>query len=595
MVEGMMGSPRFLNPVYAEINDTDRSLSQLLFSGLLRYDNNGNLVPDLIENYSVLEGGRVYEVTLKENVRWHDGYGLDADDLIFTIQTIQDPRYKSPVRANWVGVTLQKISSLKVRFVLKDPFASFPERLTVKILPKHVWKDITPENFALSVYNLQPVGTGPYRLVDSKRGKSGSVKEIRLKIHSKYHGKKPYIEKLVFKFFKTEQSLLHEADAGKLQSFSLLNLGPARFRNPALHLYEFSLPRSYSLFFNLEAQSPVANKTIRKALALTIDIEGLNQEIFSGKAIPLTSLLRPDLFSFEIPEHTPKDTESALALFKKEGYQKTQQGNLVRIVGLSKFTQNLRRGNQGSEVTALQECLARDPKIYPGGIVNGVFGPATKKAVSAFQEKYKADILTPSGLTRGTGAVGPSTRAKLNKVCSTAKEHTPLAFTLTTLDQSPLKEVAVFVADSWKELGITTEINLLTPGELERDVLKPRNFEILLFGEILTRIPDPLPFWHSSQTKDPGLNLTGYDNTKADTLLEQIRRTMEKEERSGFLLQLQELLLQDLPALALYDLPFQYVVSKEIKGVKGQLLSEPSQRFSGILDWYIKTKRVWSF
>jgi len=126
-------------------------------------------------------------------------------------------------------------------------------------------------------------------------------------------------------------------------------------------------------------------------------------------------------------------------------------------------------------------------------------------------------------------------------------------------------------------------------------VLKPRNFEILLFGEILTRIPDPLPFWHSSQTKDPGLNLTGYDNTKADTLLEQIRRTMEKEERSGFLLQLQELLLQDLPALALYDLPFQYVVSKEIKGVKGQLLSEPSQRFSGILDWYIKTKRVWSF
>lgn len=594
MVEGMIGSPRFLNPVYAEVNDTDRSLSQLLFSGLLRYDNEGNLVGDLAESYSILEGGRVYEVTLKDKIRWHDGYGLDADDVLFTIQTIQDPRYKSPIRANWVGVNVQKISSVKLRFVLKDPFASFPERLTVKILPKHVWGKITPENFALSVYNLQPVGTGPYRLIDSKRNKSGSIKEIQLRTHSRYHGRKPHIENLVFKFFETEQDLLHEADAGKLKSFSLLNPAP-RFRNPALRVHEFSLPRSYSLFFNLEAPSPVANQNIRKALALTLDINELNQKIFQGKAKPLTSLFRPDLFSFEIPEDTKKDTEAALALFQKEGYQKTEGGDLVRVAAVSEFQKDLRRGNQGPLVIALQECLAQDPEVYPGGIVNGVFGPATKKAVTVFQEKYAQDILTPSGLKRGTGTVGPSTRAKLNEVCSTAKEDTPLEFTLTTLDQSPLKEVAVFVADSWKDLGIITHLQLLTPGELERDVLKPRNFEILLFGEVLSRIPDPLPFWHSSQTKDPGLNLTGYDNSNADDLLEHIRRTQDKQQRNTSLQELQDILLKDLPALALYDLPYQYIVSKEIQGVKGQLLSEPSQRFSGILDWYISTKRMWSF
>jgi len=594
MVEGMVGSPRFLNPVYAEVNDTDRSLSQLLFSGLLRYDNEGNLVPDLAESYSILEGGRVFEVNLKSNVRWHDGWSFNADDVLFTIQTIQDPRYKSPVRANWVGVNVQKVSSLKVRFVLKDPFASFPERLTLKILPQHIWKEISPENFALSIYNLQPVGTGPYRLVDVKRAKSGSVSEIQLKAHTRYHLEGPHIEKLVFKFFETQQDLLREADAGKLQSFSLTNPAPPRFRNPALKVYEFSMPRSYSLFFNLEKNSPIQKLNIRKALQLALDFKELNQEIFEGNAILLSSSLRPDLFLFTEPPILGKDTEQALSLFSKEGYQKTEQGDLVKIVVSSEFSKDLRKGSQGASVITLQECLARDSEVYPQGTVNGVFGPATTKAVTAFQEKYAQDVLTPSGLAKGTGTVGPATRAKLNEICSAPQEDTPLELTLTTLNQSPLKDIASFIASSWEEIGITTKINLLTPGELERDVLKPRNFEILLFGEILSRVPDPLPFWHSSQVKDPGLNLSGYDNQTADTLLEQIRRTFNEEERNDFLLQLQELLAKDLPAITLYDLPYQYVVSKEIKGVSGQLLSEPSQRFSGILDWYIKTKRVWA-
>ena len=595
MTEGMVGSPRFLNPIYAEVNDVDRSLTQLIFSGLLRYDNKGNLISDLAESYSILEGGRIFEVNIKENIRWHDGWGFDVDDIIFTIQTIQDPRYKSPIRANWIGVSVEKISPFKIRFILKDPFASFPERLTLKILPRHIWEEISPENFALSIHNLRPIGTGPYRLVSVKRAKSGSVNEIQLKANIKYHLDGPNIEKLVFKFFETQEDLLRVADAGKLQSFSLINPSPLRFRNPALKIYEFLIPRSYSLFFNLEADSSITELNIRKALQLGIDQTELNKKLFDGNAILLSSSLRPDLFSFPDASSQKKDINEALVLLAKEGYQKTESGSLVKIALLNEFTKDLRRGDQGSLVIALQECLAQDPSVYPQGTLNGVFGPATQKAVIAFQEKYAQDVLAPSGLRKGTGNVGPSTRAKLNEICSAPQQDTPLTLTITTLNQYPLNDVASFVASSWEELGITTKINLLTPGELERDVLKPRNFEILLFGEILNRIPDPLPFWHSSQVKDPGLNLSGYDNAAADTLLEQIRRTLDKEERSDFLFELQELLGRDIPLIPLYDLPYQYVAQKEIKGIQGQLLSEPSQRFSGILDWYIKTKRVWVF
>ena len=90
----------------------------------------------------------------------------------------------------------------------------------------------------------------------------------------------------------------------------------------------------------------------------------------------------------------------------------------MKVILSNDFSRDLRRGNQGTSVIALQECLAKDPAIYPQGTVNGVFGPATQKAVSAFQEKYTADILAPSGLNRGTGIVGSATRAKLNEIVS---------------------------------------------------------------------------------------------------------------------------------------------------------------------------------
>jgi len=593
LVEGMVGSPRFLNPLYDATNDVDRSLTQLIFSGLLAYDNTGKLVSDLATEYEVLSEGKVYEVNLKENVRWHDGYAFDADDVIFTIQTIQDPRYKSPVRANWVGVDVQKISQYKVRFLLQDPYAGFAERMTLKILPEHVWEDVVPENFALSLYNLQPVGTGPYRLVDLERNRSGAVQEVRLKAHTKYHLEGPYIAELVVKFFSTQEEAIVGAETGIVQALAVTSVKPEQFRNQSLKSYEFSLPRSFSVFFNLQSNSPVAKESVRKALAVALDRETLNQEVFDGKATSVSSLLRPDLFLFEATQAAEKDIEQAFELLKKEGYKLTESNNLVRQASSSDFTADLRRGNQGTEVTALQECLAQDSSVYPEGIVNGVFGPATETAVKAFQEKYAADILAPSQLTSGTGTVGPSTRVKLRELCSAPQEGTPLTLQLTTLDMSPLKEVASFLAVSWQELGITTEVVLLPSGELERDVLKPRNFEMLLFGEILSSFPDPLPFRHSLQIQDPGLNLSGYENSQADTLLEQIRKTSEKEARNSLLSQLDATLEGDLPTIALYDLPLRYVVKGSVKGIEGQLLSEPSQRLSGIANWYITTKRVW--
>ena len=82
-----------------------------------------------------------------------------------------------------------------------------------------------------------------------------------------------------------------------------------------------------------------------------------------------------------------------------------------------KFTQTLKYGQENDEVKALQVCLAKDSDVYPEGITSGWFGSLTRNAINRFQEKYASEILTPYGLTEGTGIVGAKTREKLNEIC----------------------------------------------------------------------------------------------------------------------------------------------------------------------------------
>lgn len=577
--EHIVGSPRFLNPVYADVNDADRDLVQLLFSGLLEYNEEGVLVPDLAKEYEIQEGGKVFEFTLKENVRWHDGYAFSADDVIFTVKTIQDPKYKSPIRANWVGVEVEKTGSQKVRFRLSQPYAAFPDRLTLKIIPAHIWENINPENFALSFYNLQPVGTGPYKLKNISQDKSGRVKEIKLERFRGYYGNSPFIPSLTFTFSEKEE----QSAATTFQ------------KRPTT--YQFSLPRYFAVFFNLEApkgQDIVKQKNVREALAYALDKNLLNKQVFKGNAILVTSPVRSDLFGFKDPAKAyDKDVEKALSLLLKEGYVKEGDRLIKKQSPLGEFRQDLRKGNQGAEVKKLQECLARDPEVYPEGDITGTYGALTQMAVIRFQEKYAQEILVPSGLTKGTGAVKAGTRAKLNELCTLQpKEDIPLTITLTTLDQPPLIDVAKNVSLQWKELGIEATILTYPQVELERDVIKPRNYQVLLFGEILGKVPDPFPFWHSSQKKDPGLNLSGYESKRVDQLLGSARKELDDKTRAGMYEELQDLLLQDVPAIFLYDIPYEYEVAQEIKGITEHIIGDPSQRFSGMKSWYIKTKRV---
>ena len=121
---------------------------------------------------------------------------------------------------------------------------------------------------------------------------------------------------------------------------------------------------------------------------------------------------------------------------------------------------------------------------------------------------------------------------------------------------------------------------------------RPRNFEILLFGQVYGYEPDPFAFWHSSQIKDPGLNIALYANKKADQILEESRRISDLEERAAKYAELQRIIASDLPAVFLYSQLYLYALPENINGVEISKISLPADRFNEINKWYIETRRV---
>lgn len=193
-------------------------------------------------------------------------------------------------------------------------------------------------------------------------------------------------------------------------------------------------------------------------------------------------------------------------------------------------------------------------------------------------------LLTRAGWTKGEDGIW----VKKDK-----KSSTRLAFTLRTGNAPELQGAAELVRDAWRTFGADVTLELFDASDLQQDVIRPRKYDALLFGEVVGREADLFAFWDSSQRNDPGLNVALYTNSVVDTLVRTARATDDATERTEATQKAARIISDETAAVFIYSPHFIFITPPTIRGITLTTIVTPADRFLTIDTWYQKTERVW--
>ncbi len=501
--EGLIGQPISLNPLIAGTNETDRDLLALLFSDLIT----------LSESHEVSADGKTWTVNLKPDFKWSDGEPLNADDVIFTLETIQAPETNSPLLASWQGVDIERISERTVKFTTKTPYAFFLDNLSnFRIAPRHIFQAIPPENLRLSAYNLEPITSGPYQFLRYDKEKDGFITKYYFNAnpyHAPAHALIPTFQIAFFKNYKDATSAFNKKQIDGLGGFDPASIVDFQITHQIL---EKNIPRYYALFLNQSAQPALKELAVRTALDQAVPKKAIIDEVFASRALLVNSPILPYIEGYDTKAVPTESASTSAEILEAAGWK-----------------------------------------------------------------------LNSKGLPTGQAGVREKT---INKTV------VKLEFEIAVPDIPFLTATAGKIQEAWAPLGIKTTLNVLTPAELNATLIKTRNYQMVLFGNILRGNPDIFSFWHSSQRFSPGLNLALYENTAVDKLLETVRKEFNPAKRAEALSEIQTKINEDRAAILLYSPTYLYATTKELGGFDESFITTASHRFSNIAKWYLKTSRV---
>lgn len=313
-------NPARINPILA----TDSGSSEIagfIFNGLVKYDKDAKeIIGDLAESYR-FEDNRTLVFRLRKNVKWHDGAPFSAEDVVFTYELIHSPQVVSPYTSTFRMVeSVEALDAHTLKVVYKEPYFKALETWMMGILPRHLLENET--NMMSSAFNLDPVGTGPYRL-----SKLEFSKNIELSAFDNYFEHRPKIDRISFHVIADPMTRFlmlksGKIDIGELEAMQLERQVQKPFFNTFDAIEDIAFAYTY-LGFNLRLEK-FKDPRVRRALSLAIDREELVDILFMGHGRVCSGPFLPGGPAFNDRVKAPRrDIAKAKALLKEAGYDET--------------------------------------------------------------------------------------------------------------------------------------------------------------------------------------------------------------------------------------------------------------------------------
>lgn len=340
---GSLADAKRLLPLLAS-DSASAEVSGWIFNGLTKYDKNIKTIGDLAESWDISPDGLQIVFHLRKNVLWHDGAEFTADDVLFTYNTVIDPKIPTPYSSNFGPI--DKVGALDkytIKVSYKEPYAPALESWGMGILPKHILhgKDITNE-----YYVRNPIGTGPYKLKEWVTGQ-----KIVLNAFDSYFEGRPKIDRYIVRIIPDTATMFLELKFGGID---FMGLTPPQYKLQAAtdffnkYFHKFRYPSfGYTyLGYNLK-DTKFSDQRVRQAITHAINKQDIIKGVMLGYGTPCTGPFPPESWAYnpgvKDPEYNP---EISRKLFREAGWVKGQSGLLEKDGRPFEFTVLVNQGNE---------------------------------------------------------------------------------------------------------------------------------------------------------------------------------------------------------------------------------------------------------
>ncbi len=518
--EGSVGPVETLDPLFAT-TPAERSISALLFRGLVRLGADGRVAPDLAASWTIDGGGSSYTFHLRTDVRWDDGQPFTADDVVATFAILTDPAYDGRGAGSWGGITVSQLDRFTVVFRLAVPLGGFLSAMTQPLVPAHLLGGESVAAVRTDPFDRHPVGDGLFAFVGmtsvdvtlqrvgppmggvESTYAPGPLAPVPEPTSHAAAAPRSWFDRYRFLLFPDAASEAQAFEAQRVDAVAGLSPSDAQRLagepdTTALHYPGSSV---VTLVPNLRFASGVMrDPTVRRALSSAIDRDAITDQVFGGAAVGVRTPIAPASFVFDqqasaAPFFDPQSAEIGL---REAGW--TQSADGWRMPG------------------------ATDP--------------------------VHIELLTSDAATDALAAA-----------------------------------IAQIVAGDWQAIGLSVSVTALPPADLVNDRLRPGLFDVVLLDIDLGLDPDLYPLLFSGEAVVGGTNISGFQSSVMDTLLSQARLEADDATRFDRFRALQADLGREMPIVPLVFPDQVFVVRSGLSGPATRQVAQPEDRYWDVLAW----------